>query len=60
MTSYGGNSAKYRSEVPRIALAREERSRPSTFFMIANLAGWIFIDGVTHGQYSLVVSVTFL
>ncbi len=42
-----------------VLFAQEDRSRPGASFTIANLSGWIFIDGVTSGQYSLVVSVTF-
>ena len=42
-----------------MSFAQEDRSRSGASFIIANLAGWIFIDGVTGGQNSLVVSVTF-
>jgi hypothetical protein len=42
-----------------VSVTQEDRSRPSASFIIANLAGWIFTDGVTRGQYSLLISVTF-
>ena len=42
-----------------VSVTQEHRSRPGTSFIIANLPGWIFIEGVTRRQYSLLVSVTF-
>jgi hypothetical protein len=42
-----------------VSFAQEVRSRPGAPFIIANLAGRIFIEGVTRGQYLLVVSATF-